>query len=184
MTINHEDTKATKIIELKATATNRLRVLREFVAKSADALPSRPNLDFDPLGMRVHVEVLTSQETDERESALVGQIDRQTRGRRYGSDHGDACKERLLHNLVGGSSADEQQVIRQRQAVLHEHAADDFVYRVVPANILGHRLEPAIPREEPGRMKATGFIEYFLSRAQPIGNAEERRSGNCPRTSN
>src|SRR5512135_1726944 len=108
------------------------------------------------LGMRVDVEILAAKKSDQRDAALPGKIDRQARRRGHGRDHRDAGNERLLHDLERRASADEQDAVRERQALLNHHPPDDFVDGVVPPDVFSHRLEHALAREEARGMQPAG----------------------------
>src|SRR5713226_4291202 len=63
----------------------------------------RPALDA--LRMRVNVEAVAAHEADERDAALFGEHNRETRRRRHGRDDWNAGDNRLLHDLERGTAA-------------------------------------------------------------------------------
>src|SRR5215831_1688715 len=130
--------------------------------------------------MRVDVEILAANETDERDATLDGDVDRQAGRGRYGSDERNPRQKGLLDDFEGRAAADEEQMIRERQAIPHQHAANHFIDSVVPADVFRHRFEPAVLRKQAGRMQAARLVEYLLGSSETLRQLDERRGGDRP----
>ena len=119
--------------------------------------------------MRVNVERLAAQKTDERLPALPRKSHRQTRRRRHRADNRNPPRQGLLHNFKRRPAADQQYMPVKWQQILQKTAADDLVNRVVPANVFTHDDKFASFVEDGRRVQPTSLRESFLRHTQAFG---------------
>src|SRR5579859_3980659 len=86
-----------------------------------------PGLDFDPLRVRVDVEVVLAEEAHERDPEFPRHLDGEARRGRDGADNGHARHHRLLHDLEARAAADHENVMVEWGTVLEQHVADGLV---------------------------------------------------------
>ena len=112
--------------------------------------------------MSVDVERITSDEADERDARLVGELDREARWGRYGGNKRNPGEQRLLHDLVGCAPAENSRESPSGQLVPHQHSPDHFVDGIVPADIFRKPLERTCCGEESCRVNTSGLFEQLL----------------------
>src|SRR6266571_3259346 len=125
---------------------------------------------------RVDVEAVAAEKPDQRLAELARKRDRQARRRPHGCEDRDARPDRLLHDLVAGPTAHDQDRIAQRQPRIQEGPADDLVDRIVAADVLAEVDELATRREQAGGVETSGPLEHSLARAEAIDEAGEDRA--------
>src|SRR5205807_4948676 len=131
--------------------------------RPSDALSSRKLLSVkEPLATAVDVQAAAAEEADQRLVGRLGEVTSQAGRRRHCHQDRNPGLERFLDDLEGGASADHQDVAVEGQEALTRGVADDFVHRVVPADVLAHDDRLAIQREQPGRVQAAGPSEDRL----------------------
>src|SRR5436190_9895809 len=83
---------------------------RSSASRDSDAASAGPDRSVlcDSLRMRVDVEGVAANESNERDAARGGEIDRQARRRRYRRENRYTREQRLLDNLVRRAPAHEQ----------------------------------------------------------------------------
>src|SRR5215468_11362205 len=107
---------------------------------------------LDALWVRVGVEALAAEETDESDSCLLGELHRQARGGGNGGDDRNAGEHGLLHDLEREAAGDEEDGRRLEAAT--QKRPDRLVRRVVAPDIFSREDERPIRGEEAGRMEA------------------------------
>src|SRR6187551_3073788 len=116
--------------------------------------------------MRINVEALAADESEERDSGLFRQVDRQTGWRRDGDDDRNPGEPRLLHDLERYASADDEHAGWNRQ-VIEQQRSEDLIGRVVAADVLRRRHQIAASRKECNPVQPAGLTERRLRSAQP-----------------
>ena len=71
-----------------------------------------------------------------------------------------------MHDLKRRAAAYEQKMSIQRKLSVEERAADYFVDRVVPPNVLPNKLRFSISSENSGGVNSASAREFGLTRAQ------------------
>jgi hypothetical protein len=71
---------------------------------------------------------------------------------------------------------DKEDVVGQRECVLHQHPPDRLIHHVVTAHILGRRLQHAVECEQARRVQPARVIEHGLRIAKPVGKTGQHRS--------
>src|SRR5580704_10668658 len=121
---------------------------------------SRSRQDAVRSGVDVHGRA--AQEPDQGETCFLGQVDGE-RGRRGDrSEQRDAAQDRLLHQLEGRASADQQHAPGKREPVREERPAHQLVHGVVPADILADRDELTGAGEQSSGVQAARAGEHAL----------------------
>src|SRR5437588_7260211 len=131
---------------------SRKRPMREspsLIGRKRSWVPASGRTDFAPDSLRAAVDVESSvaDETEERHVGVAREIRSEARRGAYGRQHGDSCRQRLLHELVARASADEDQALRQRDRPCQPLRADQLVDRVVAADVLAHVEQVALAAE-------------------------------------
>ena len=98
-------------------------------------------------------------------------MDGETRRRADGCNHGNARHHCFLNQLKAGASAEHQNAFVERQASIEERRADQFVDRVVAADILTHHFEIAGRIEQRRAVEPSRVFEDGLRGAQLFGKA-------------
>src|SRR5207249_5704141 len=133
----------------------------------------RPSLPPDALRRCVHVEAVLAQKAHERHPEALGRRDGEAGRRADGGEDREAGRDRLLHDLISGTTAHRQHTVAERQQSVEERATDDLIDGVVPADVLAQELELARRVEETRGMEAAGRLEDPLLLAQAVRETRE-----------
>jgi hypothetical protein len=119
--------------------------------------------------MRVNIHRLTAEEADEGLAGIVGEVDGEAAGGGDGGDEGDAGSEGFLNHLEGDAAAEEQDVVIERQEVVHERMTEDLVEGVVTAHIFAGDDEVAFEVKNGAGVQAASFGKGLLGGAELVG---------------
>src|SRR5437870_4166431 len=81
----------------------------------------------NPFRMRIDIERVAAQKTNQRLAALAGKLDRQARRRRDCANNRNPRRQRLLHDFKRRPAADHERVPVEGQLAAEKPPADDFV---------------------------------------------------------
>src|SRR3954452_8341345 len=123
-------------------------------------------LKHDPLRPCIDVELVTTQEANERHAEAFGEINSQTARRGNGAEHRHAGRRTFLGNLEAGAATHHHDLIVKWKLSLKERPADQLVDRVMASDILAQREELTLRCKETGGMESACRIEDALSVAQ------------------
>ena len=98
----------------------------------------------DSIRAIVNVHLVTAQKTDQSLVIRPRKFDGQTRRRGNGRDDRNPGSERFLHHLERNAPAQQQNLAVEREAIREQRPADQFVERVVPADVLARTEERSI----------------------------------------
>ena len=95
------------------------------------------------------------------------EIDREARRRAHRGDYRHAGRSGLLQQFKARPSAQQQHASGKRQGALEKPGADEFVERIVSADIFAGRQEISSLVEEARGMQSAGITEDILRSAGP-----------------
>ena len=130
----------------------------------------------NPLRAAVDVEATVANEAEERHVGVAREIGGEARRGPDGGENRNARRERLLHELVAGAPAHEDQALAERHRPRQPLRPDHLVDRVVTADVLAHVEHVARRIEERRRVQAAGTVEHRLRRAYPVRKIVNRRA--------
>ena len=93
-------------------------------------------------------------------------LDSKTRGCTYSRKDGNARANSLLHQLETGAAAHEKNSVADRKVSSKPLGADNFVYRIVPPDILPHEAKITSAIKQRRRMKSARPSKNLLGAAK------------------
>ncbi len=135
----------------------------------------RLNGRLHSLAAGVNIEMIVANEAEQAHALIAGQFHGQARGRTDGGEHRDSRHRGLLHQFKTRAAADHQDGFVKRDHVFQKCPTDQFINRVVPADILADREQFAFGVEEPRGVETTRAVERRLRGSQPFGETENGR---------
>src|SRR5690242_5097627 len=127
--------------------------------------------------MRVHIERVTAQKSDQGLPDFAGEFDRQTRWRGDRANDGDSRGQRLLHDFKRGPPADQEDVFVERQTTADETVPNDLVNGVVTAYVFTNDNKVSLSVEHCRRVQPTCALEGFLSRLELFHESKDGSRG-------
>jgi len=121
---------------------------------------------------RVDIEAGVSEESDESEVELVGELDSETGGGAYSGKNGDAGHNGFLDQFETRATAHEKERLVHWGAIL-KVAADEFIERVMTANVLAHGEQAPVEREQRRGVESASESEVVLVSAKLVGELIE-----------
>src|SRR5579884_418491 len=118
--------------------------------------------------MRINVHWITADESDGGNTHFVGQSNRQTRRRRYGSNDRNPGHHRLLRNFKSEPAANHQNSLAYI-CTLPQRCADHLVHCVMPAKIFANQTQLTMTVEQTRCMDTAGLREVHLPDPQTSG---------------
>lgn len=115
-----------------------------------------------PLVAAVDVEAVVAEEADEGDAEGGGEFDGEAGGSAHGADELDAGHGGFLEELEARASAEEQDAVVQWDVAGAQRVAEEFVERVVAADVFAVGEERAGSVEPAGGVDATGEAEGAL----------------------
>ncbi len=107
------------------------------------------------------LEAVGAGDADQGHAGLFGDAHGERGGRRHRDHHRRAEHRRLLHHFDRDAARQQQQTFRHRDAVTRQRTGE-LVERVVPADILAQRDQPALRMPEGRGMHGVGLLVELL----------------------
>ena len=110
--------------------------------------------EAEALAARIDNEALAAKKTGESHAHFAGEAHRKARARRNRSHDWNSSHRRLLNDFETATAAHNQDALSKWQAVLAYSPPDDFVDRVVAADVFALNEQRAVTIEQRGGVQS------------------------------